>query len=69
MIKSSHPPIFAVLNHKGGVGKTSTGAHIAAEAADQSLRALIVDMDKQASMSTGSPPTPPTRPGSTSTTS
>lgn len=52
MIKTSHPSIFAVLNHKGGVGKTSTGAHMAAEAADQGLRVLIVDMDKQASMST-----------------
>jgi len=43
-------PIVSVLNLKGGVGKTTTTAHLAATYARQGIRVLIVDLDLQGSL-------------------
>ena len=42
--------ITAVANFKGGVGKTSTAAHLAMSAALDGYRVLVVDLDSQGSM-------------------
>jgi cellulose biosynthesis protein BcsQ len=42
--------IIAVANFKGGVGKTSTCAHLAMSAALDGYRVLVVDLDSQGSM-------------------
>jgi len=44
-------PIVAVVNAKGGVGKTTTTVGIAAEAAFRGLRTLVIDFDTQANAS------------------
>lgn len=43
--------ILAVLNHKGGVGKTTTCFNLACAYADQSLRVLTIDLDPQSHLS------------------
>jgi chromosome partitioning protein len=43
--------VVAVANFKGGVGKTSTAAHLAMSAALDGYRVLVVDLDSQGSMS------------------
>lgn len=42
--------LVAVANFKGGVGKTSTAAHLAMSAALDGYRVLVVDLDSQGSM-------------------
>lgn len=42
--------IIAVANFKGGVGKTSTCAHLAMSAALDGYKVLVVDLDSQGSM-------------------
>jgi chromosome partitioning protein len=42
--------VVAVANFKGGVGKTSTAAHLAMSAALDGYRVLVVDLDAQGSM-------------------
>ncbi|MDP0926200.1 AAA family ATPase [Paracoccus onubensis] len=42
--------IIAVANFKGGVGKTSTAAHLAMSAALDGYKVLVIDLDSQASM-------------------
>jgi len=42
--------VVAVANFKGGVGKTSTCAHLAMSAALDGYRVLIIDLDSQGSM-------------------
>jgi chromosome partitioning protein len=42
--------ILAVANFKGGVGKTSTAAHLAMSAALDGYRVLVVDLDSQGSL-------------------
>jgi chromosome partitioning protein len=42
--------IAAVANFKGGVGKTSTAAHLAMAAALDGYRVLVIDLDSQGSM-------------------
>lgn len=44
--------IVAVANFKGGVGKTSTCAHLAMSAALDGYRVLVIDLDSQGSMTT-----------------
>ena len=42
--------MLAVANFKGGVGKTSTAAHLAMSAALDGYRVLVIDLDSQGSM-------------------
>lgn len=42
--------IISVINYKGGVGKTTVTANIAAELAARNKRVLLLDMDAQASL-------------------
>lgn len=48
--KGAPAKIVAVANFKGGVGKTSTAAHLAMSAALDGYRVLVVDLDSQGSM-------------------
>ncbi|OCX66266.1 ATPase [Thioclava sp. SK-1] len=42
--------VVAVANFKGGVGKTTTAAHLAMSAALDGYRVLVIDLDSQGSM-------------------
>jgi len=44
---------IAVANQKGGVGKTTSSVSVAAELSLRDLRVLLIDMDPQASASSG----------------
>ncbi|SMX26832.1 Sporulation initiation inhibitor protein Soj [Pelagimonas phthalicica] len=48
--KGQPAKIVAVANFKGGVGKTSTAAHLAMSAALDGYKVLVVDLDSQGSM-------------------
>src|SRR5712672_3086434 len=42
--------VVAVINYKGGVGKTTTTANLAAELAWRGRKVLLLDLDAQASL-------------------
>lgn len=54
---------LAVANQKGGVGKSTLTVHLAYAAAEAGLRVLLVDMDKQGSLSLSFPPLADAAPG------
>ena len=53
MIVMNEPLTIAMLNRKGGCGKTSTCHHLAGAYAKEGRRVLLVDMDPQASLTQG----------------
>jgi chromosome partitioning protein len=55
--------ILCIANQKGGVGKSTLTVHLAYSALDKGLRVLLVDMDKQGSLSLTFEPSGGSTPG------
>src|SRR4029077_18808756 len=53
MLSAMSPPVVAVVNQKGGVGKTTTAINLAAAMAEVGHPTLLVDLDPQANSTSG----------------
>src|SRR3989440_9763966 len=53
MLAISSAPVIAVVNQKGGVGKTTTAINLGAALAEVGHPTLLVDLDPQANSTSG----------------